>query len=204
MCQRHGGTCEHCGLKVKELVFGKLCKTCRRFELKHGRLPDKTERHHKTFGWKQCRRCKQNRAESNGLCIACDAYKKRTGKDRPIEYFAEECLNCGKPLIRHGAGIPATIHGKGLCRPCYQYQWEYGVPRPERLWSRGEYGYCDCGKPATHTVTVRVMHHNETMPLCDTCHAEYQRQVAWYGSPDIKTKGNIQPERRRSNHAGDD
>ena len=193
MCQRHGGACENCGEVVKELVFGRLCKTCRRFELKNGRLPNKKERQHKAKGWKPCKRCRQNQAYSKGLCVACYDYKRRTGKDRPKEYFTQECLNCGKPLVRHGLGLEPTIHGRGMCQACYQYQWQYGTPRPERLWQHGRYGYCDCGKPATHKATVQVHRHQEEMPLCDECHTEYQRQVAWYGD---KPTGNLQQGKR--------
>lgn len=194
MCERHGGKCQNCGGLFKELVFGTTCKTCRRFEIKHGRMPNKKERHKKNKGWVKCRRCKQKRAYSHGRCVACADYLRRNGRERPVEYFTEECLNCGKSLIRGGNGLKRTVHGKGLCQACYQYQWAYKRPRPSHLWNTGLYGYCDCGKPATHKAAVQVHRHVEEIPLCDDCHAEYQRQVAWYG--DDKLTGNLQQNKR--------
>ncbi len=204
MCENRKQVCTNCGVKTKYLIFGTTCSTCRKFERKHGRLPDKSERRIKVRGWIRCKRCKQDCIHhAKGMCINCYNYQHTKHKPRPADRFAQYCLNCGKPLNRSDPKNN-QCHGKGLCRLCYQYQWMYGKPRPDRLWGKGPHGYCDCGKPANHIVTVRVMHHDEHYPLCDGCHAEHQRQVAWYGSPDITTKGNIQAPRKSAKLYGDD
>ena len=192
--------CANCG----DITSGKrrnvkgLCVRCYEYKWRTGkdRIVKKTAKSH------ICRRCKKDTAYVHGRCIACYDYWRRTGEERPKDRFTDECLNCGRPLNRTIPGA-SLCHGKGMCRACYQYQHKYDKPRPKRLWE-SSHGWCDCGTKATHSVTVRVMHHDETMPLCDDCYAEHMRQVRWYGSPDITTKGNIQPKRKSAHYGGDD
>ncbi len=37
--KQNPGTCTHCGKETKHLVFHRICNKCRRFEMRHGRLP---------------------------------------------------------------------------------------------------------------------------------------------------------------------
>lgn len=173
--------CTNCGVETKYLIFGTTCSTCRKFERKHGRLPDKSERKIKVKGWVKCKRCKQHHVHhAKGLCINCYNYQRTKHKPRPVDRFTEDCLNCGKPLNRSDPKN-TQCHGKGMCRLCYQYQWMYGKPRPERLWGKGQYGYCDCGKPANHKIKVPVLRHQEELTLCDDCYAIEQQHTTWYG-----------------------
>ncbi len=174
------GNCQNCGASSTDLVFGKYCKPCRRFETKHGRLPERHERVFRVRGWVPCKNCKRHRTHIKGRCIACHSYWLRNGTERPKYREADTCVNCAVPLDR-SMGTTRNYGGRGLCSACHSYEWLYKVPRPARLWSRGKYGYCDCGKPATHVAAIQIHKHFEDMPLCDECHAEYMRQVRWYG-----------------------
>lgn len=165
---------------------------------KFNRLPSGTPR-------PVCADCGQvytNSRRGGKYCDACANYRYRTGKKRP-RWMAlrEKCKNCDAPLNGY-----RTIYGR--CRLCSRYYYTRGVERPASVYN-APLGWCDCGDGwgpvrATHVVRMRIQKHDETMALCDGCHAEYQRQVSWYGSPDIKTKGAIQPERRQAHIAGDD
>ena len=78
---------------------------------------------------------------------------------------------------------------------CYNYQLKHdGKPRPKRLIEKhlsGSAEFCECNRPATHTVMIQIHDHRvEPMPLCDDCYAEHQRQVRTYG--DGKLTGNLQ------------
>ena len=165
---------------------------------KFERLPNNTPR-------PLCADCKEeytNSRRGGKYCDTCANYRYRTGKKRPRwMVLREKCRNCKAPLNGY-----KTIYGR--CRLCSRYYYAKGVERPASVYN-APHGWCDCGDGwnpvrATHSVAVRVMHHDETMPLCDDCYAEHQRQVRWYGSPDITTKGNIQPKRRTAHSAGDD
>lgn len=198
--------CSNCGKKNPgghdtKFQHG-LCHSCLMFYRKHGRHSTEQERQRYRQEKTVCVDCKERIATYMHYCERCYNYRLRTGKKRPKRRLdAESCINCGVPL---GDNRPNS----GLCRRCYRYQYEFKKDRPEHLW-KSPHGWCDCStgdKPvkATHIVTVRVMHHDEHYPLCDACYAEHQRQVAWYGSPDITTKGNIQPKRKTAQLYGDD
>ena len=187
------GNCQNCGVSSTDLVFGKYCKSCRRFEQKHGRLPEKHERIIYARGWVPCKNCKQHRTHIKGRCIACHSYWRRHGKERPRYMEADTCLNCAVPLDRTTEAT-RNYGGKGLCSACYDYQLIYNIPRPERLWNRGEYGYCDCGKPATHKITIQVHRHQEELAMCAGCYAIEQQHKAWYGTD--KLTGNLQQGKR--------
>lgn len=157
--------------------------------MKNGRLPDVSERIFKVKGWQPCKNCKAHKVHIKGRCKACHSYWRRHGTERPRYMEADTCLNCEVPLDR-SSDDTRNYGGLGLCSACYDYQLMYSIPRPERLWKRGKYGYCDCGQPATHKATVQVHRHLEEIPMCDECYAEYDRQVRWYG--DGKPTGNLQ------------
>jgi len=179
--------CENCGKKnpggcKSRFAFG-LCEPCLRFYRRHGRLSTPEERI-KPERIRVCIDCKSRPAEAKGRCDRCYGYFKRNGKSRPRWRDAQECINCKCPKGEQG-------FRRGRCRRCNDYLRTHGVERPESLWKRGPYGYCDCGKPATHTGKLRVKYHMEEMPMCDDCYVEYQRQVAWYGDGEMKGRNQI-------------
>ena len=194
--------CLNCGdLRVWGQGGNGLCHKCSQYQLRHGKPRPLTIRLRKPGDpIPMCKSCRIRLAKfspGRRLCKTCAEYMRRNnGKRRPRYLDAEECTHCGRPK-------GDTYFVRGQCRACDDYQRKYGKPRPTHLFE-SEHGWCECRQPATHTVTVRVMHHDEQYPLCDDCYAEHQRQVAWYGSPDITTKGNIQPKRKTAHLYGDD
>ena len=171
-----------------------LCSRCYTYLLRNGSdwTPDVARRpaHVSPPVCEQCG-CRPSRyTKPKHLCLRCYSYWNNTGRHRPRWRDADKCANCAAPRQDgHGQFV------KGRCKRCYSYWINHNrqEERPERLWQRGKYGYCDCGKPATHKATVQVHRHQEEMPLCDECHAEYQRQVSWYGD---KPTGNLQHGKR--------
>lgn len=182
-----------------------LCSRCYSYRLRNGKdwTPDIARRRPSVAPpiCDQCG-CRPSRyTKPKNLCLRCYNYWNHTGRHRPKWRDADECMNCHAPRM-DGQGQFV----KGRCKRCYSY-WlnhEKKAERPERFWQRGKYGYCDCGKPAAHSATIRIFKRTEHLPLCDGCYAEHQRQVSWYGSPDIVTKGNIQPQRKSAKLYGDD
>ena len=170
----------------------KLCSACYKFYRRNNRMPLKAEmRSSRKPTVQACPNCKRRpvyRKTPHVLCEVCSDYYERNGKMRPRYRDTDKCTNCSRP---RPPGRSPFVHGR--CPTCDWYFKKYGRERPERLWQRGKYGYCDCGKPATHKATVQVHCHQEELPLCDECHAEYQRQVAWYGD---KPTGNLQQGKR--------
>ena len=196
---------EHCTNCGQPRAWGQgakgLCHKCYQYEHRYGKPRPSTLRMRKPGDpIPVCKNCKQRhavKAPQLRLCGVCYEYMRRhNGKRRPKYLDAEACVHCGKPK-------GDSYFVKGHCRACDDYKRKYGKERPAHLFESA-HGWCDCGTKATHIVTVRVMHHDETMPLCDDCYAEHMRQVRWYGSPDITTKGNIQPKRKTAHSAGDD
>ena len=194
--------CTNCG---ESRTWGQggngLCHKCYQYQHRYGTPRPLTIRLRKPgdpiLMCKSCRIRLAKFSPGRRLCKTCAEYMRRNnGKRRPRYLDAEQCVHCGKPK-------GGEYFAKGHCHACDDYQRKYNKPRPAHLW-QNPHGWCDCGKPATHTVTMRVMHHDEHYPLCDGCYAEHQRQVAWYGSPDITTKGNIQAQRKSSKLYGDD
>jgi len=132
-----------------------------------------------------------------GRCDACYTYIMRHGVERPKAKFTDKCMNCKRPLLKAGVKAKRENYCNGLCMACYRYQLEHGKPRPKHLIEKklnGSYGFCDCDKPATHKVKIVIHDHLEEMLRCDDCHAEYQRQVAWYGAD--KPTGTLQQGKR--------
>jgi NMD protein affecting ribosome stability and mRNA decay len=54
----------------------------------------------------------------HGLCHTCYAYRRRTGRTRPLVH-PTTCVVCGRTL-----GAPR--HGR-ICRRCYQRAWRLGL-----------------------------------------------------------------------------
>lgn len=186
--------CVNCGEPRTKGWGGKgLCKNCYQFWRNNGRHRTPADMIRKRGEPPPvCRRCGIRSAEhvaKQGLCKICYDYQLRNGKPRPRWRDAEKCKNCGKPRTDE----PRKFY-KGRCDRCNEYLRKRGVERPERFWGMGKYGWCQCSQPAMHKATVRIHNHLEEMPLCDECHAEYQRQVRWYG--DGKPTGNLQEGKR--------
>lgn len=177
----HAIICTNCG---GEIVKGRkrhgLCNNCASFLRKNGRMRTKEDIKCKPGGI--CKNCRAGIALTKGLCKTCYNYKNHTGLPRPRRCYSrpEQCKNCGYPLVpgqRGGIGRPS----KGLCRRCYEYQLRFKVSRPEYLWDKGANGWCDCGKPATQEIAVRIHNHTDRIPVCDECYAEEMRQITVYG-----------------------
>lgn len=179
--KQNPGTCENCGKKANHLVFHRICRMCRNFEMKHGRLPEIAERKFKYASCQLCKRCKRKPVYCKFRCVACYDYWKKTGKERPRDRYTEECMNCGRYLNRDDSEL-SILHAKGLCKNCYSYQAHHsGRARPQCCWGIGKYGYCDCGNAANHNAEVRINRHNDIIAMCDECFEEYQRQIKEYG-----------------------
>lgn len=199
--------CANCGCHTpgKRTNIKGLCLRCYRHKWRNGEDRQVKEKERTST---ICRRCKQKQATRMGRCDACYTYIMRHGVERPRARFTDKCLNCKRPLLKAGVRTKENSYRNGLCMACYNYQLKHdGKPRPKRLIEKhlsGSAEFCECNRPATHTVMIQIHDHVEPMPLCDDCYAEHQRQVAWYGSPDITTKGNIQPPRKPTQLYGDD
>lgn len=197
--------CKVCGREREWGTGGNgKCKPCNEHFRRYGVDRDSEFVPYRKNGdpFPMCRHCKIRAAKYSPrkrMCSTCAAYMHRhNGKKRPRYYDAEHCRICSRPRVD-------VWFTHGRCPSCDDYHRRTGNERPEHLWKkRSPHGWCECGKPATHTVTMRVMHHDEHYPLCDGCYAEHQRHVAWYGSPDITTKGNIQAPRKTAKLYGDD
>lgn len=132
-------------------------------------------------GFVSCRNCKENRAVSNGLCKACDTYKRRNnGKTRPRHLIYQRCNNCECPI--------GSSSRTGLCRRCYWYNKAFNKPRPEHAWKIVDpwLGWCECSTrtepvPATHTITIAIgtpnhsdSNRREQIHVCQSCHDIHQ------------------------------
>lgn len=104
--------------------------------------------------------CSPNLFGRVGRCENCHVYFKKNRKERPRHLWDKDstCKTCNRPLVRHAH--PA----KGYCGACYGYIRKNGRPRPCDLWDRGEYGWCECGRPASHQA--------DGFSLCDSCAAD--------------------------------
>lgn len=179
--------CESCGVELTRNVkrIGNKCEKCSRYEKRYGKprpavlFPPRG----------LCRQCRIRSAKyrHSGLCEVCSRYKRKYGKNRPKWLDGHTCRNCGRPTN-------TWYRRTGLCPTCSKYRSKTGKDRPSHLWGVGIHGWCECGNPASHVVPITVHKHTEDMPLCDGCHAEYMRQVRWYG-------GNVN---RQQPNAGDD
>ena len=174
---------------------GTLCKRCYRYAKAHGThwKPEVGRRSPNTTPpvCSQCKRRTARYTKPKPQCRLCFDFWKRTGKFRPRTLDAEQCKICGRPRLYEPKEFV-----KGRCRQCYAYWWNSGKrrERPEHLWQRGKYGYCECSAPATHKTTIRIHGHLEDLPLCDACYAIEQQHRAWYG--DGKPTGNLQQGKR--------
>jgi len=104
---------------------------------------------------KWCKVCGHLKVYLKGRCVSCYYYHQRHGIERPRHLWDKEakCKTCGIPLASLGVN-PAgrRRQQKGRCIPCVLYIRDHGVERPRRLWGIGEYGWCECGRPATALV----------------------------------------------------
>lgn len=183
--KEHLPDCIICGRphRYGEGVDGR-CHRCYMYRYKHGvDWTPAVGKRGKYDPAPMCKDCKMRKAyytHPTYLCMRCFNYRRRNdGKRRPRYKDADCCLNCGK---QRDFSNPKNFL-KGRCHACYRYWMRRNctAERPESLWNKGEYGWCDCGKPATHSVQISIHKHTESMHLCDMCHAEYMRQVRWYG-----------------------
>jgi hypothetical protein len=96
---------------------------------------------------------------------------------------SNHCLNCGPTKNR-------IVRGR--CHICYEYLRQFGKERPVRVevvptWAKFEPTpkeidqgaiWCDCGKPATQTLTLPIAERGKaTLLLCDDC-AALERRLA--------------------------
>lgn len=176
--------CRDCGREIKPTRRGRgLCSRCSAYLWRHGKhwTPEisKRSKHEPAPICECCRERPANNRIPKPMCDRCNLYWKRTGKFRPRWRDADSCKVCGKPRQDQ----PRTFV-LGRCLGCYEYWRNHGRKgeRPAHLWGKGEHGWCDCGNPATHVVTVIIKNHTEEFTLCDECYKEHQRQVAWYGA----------------------
>lgn len=177
-------TCANCGCHTpgKRTNIKGLCLRCYRHKWRNGEDRQVKEKERTST---ICRRCKQKQATRMGRCDACYTYIMRHGVERPKAKFTDKCLNCKRPLLKAGVKTKRNNYRNGLCMACYNYQFRHGKPRPKHLiekQAKGSHGFCDCGKPGTHTVSVRVHDHDEQMYLCDDCYAIEHQHTAWYGT----------------------
>ena len=175
--------CSNCGCHTpgKRTNIRGLCIRCYRYKWRTGEdRPVKEKERTSTI----CRRCKQKQATCMGRCDACYRYILRHGVERPKAKFTTKCMNCKRPLVKAGVRTKRANYCNGLCMACYRYQLEHGKPRPKRLIEKqldNSYGFCECGKPATHKTSIQIHDHVEELPLCDDCYAIEQQHNTWYG-----------------------
>lgn len=159
-----------------------LCKRCRQYRALTGRdwTPD-VARPRRNGQRPLCAVCRERiatRTKPAEICNCCYNYWRRNKKRRPRWLDAEYCRNCHRPRSRE----PRQFI-RGRCKCCYEYFLRTGQERPRRLWGVGELGWCDCGAPANHEISVVVRQHTEKLRLCDDCYAEEMRQRSIYGEP---------------------
>lgn len=112
-----------------------------------------------------------------GLCDPCYAYWRTHGKYRiprphTIYQSSDACSVCQAPYAGPGSML------KGMCRPCGEYFQRTGKYPSEKLLQRRRqkqaitpvHILCDCGQPATHTVSLQVKSGMEEYHLCDDCY----------------------------------
>lgn len=113
---------------------------------------------------KWCKNCGSPKVVANLRCEPCRTYLRRHGKERPKHLssdYEQLCRICTKPLER--------ITKTGYCTQCRKYRNQSGgKERPRHLWGIGEFGWCECGNPAT----VQSV---EFGGLCAICHGEESR-----------------------------
>jgi len=189
-------TCANCGCHTpgKRTNIKGLCIRCYEYKWRTGNdRPIKEKERTATV----CRRCKQKPATRMGRCDACYTYIMRHGVERPKARFTDKCLNCKRPLLKPGVLSASGTGRNGLCGACHIYQQRHGKPRPKRLIERqlqNSYGFCECGKRATHKIAIGIHDHAEELPLCDDCYAIEQQHIALYG--DGKPTGTLQQDKR--------
>lgn len=198
----------HCDRQVgiMSAIAGKgLCKRCRQYESLSGKqwTPDVSKRS-RFDAPPMCAICKTRKAERTkpvDMCHRCYSYWLRNKKRRPRWRDADQCRNCKQPR-----SYAPRMFVRGRCRRCYNYWKDNGKERPAHLWGSGAHGWCDCGQPAQHSITVQIYRHTDTLLLCNDCYAEEMRQQSWYGvtQHDRKRTGADSGTQSRYSYSGDD
>jgi hypothetical protein len=141
------------------------CQACYEYWRVH-----RTERPAHLYGRRRaCARCGCLPVKALGLCEACYFYQKRTGRPRPSYFYDGNavCKNqhCNRPLR-------TDPHARrGWCAACYIYRRRNGQVRPAAL-TGGPHAWCECGRPATQQLEVRIGMYagaTEVLDLCDAC-----------------------------------
>jgi hypothetical protein len=199
---------QHCGNQVtlyNTLCYSGLCRRCYEYRRKRGAdwTPQKSQRR-PGEPMPLCEACRSRPAPHTKpfhMCNRCYEYWRRNKKRRPTWMDAEHCRNCKRPRI---ALTGAFVDGR--CRECRKHRAMYKKERPAELWGSGVHGWCDCGQPAQHSITVQIYRHTDTLSLCNDCYAEEMRQQSWYGvtQHDRKGTGSDSGTQSRYSYSGDD
>lgn len=146
--------CGRCGMKPKH-ALGR-CVTCTKYWDRYGverpyELIERARERMTTPLW--CKVCGCTKLHKLRRCRPCHRYWKITGKERPSCKWNHDakCLTCGFPKHAHPE-IKRLQRGfqAGRCGLCNHYLHQMKRERPERLWGKGIYGFCMCGRPANH------------------------------------------------------
>lgn len=137
--------CGNC--KVKPIYANKRCYACWKYHKRTSKERPKKlwfkllGRHEKNRP-RWCKNCGSTKVVSNRRCNPCRIYLERHKRERPKHLRDSEhrCKNCSIPLVSKARS--------GYCYPCRKYSYR-GKERPRHLWGIGEFGWCECGKPAT-------------------------------------------------------
>lgn len=155
--------CRNCG--IEPVASCGRCLPCYWYHRRHGierpsKLIESRELRKKNPRW--CKNCGSPGVLRHLRCENCDSYWRRNRKERPRHKFEDftQCKNCHVPLEERN-------RRNGMCKKCYQYEWCFGRPRPQKLWGDGKFGWCECKKPANHMI--------DKFPLCDSCAVEYKK-----------------------------
>lgn len=165
-------TCANCGKRPFERLRRGLCEACYRYEREHGTArPPSLYNRREERPVTMCTHCGNAPVAWKGLCKACYTYRQRTGKMRP-KYLHEpirissvkgvHCVNCGTVTY---------TPSKGRCPICYQYRYRHGYDKPRDIIEP----LCDCGNPATETMTLAVGGEMVEYQLCRDC-ADLERE----------------------------
>lgn len=162
--------CANCNCEAKKRVHG-LCPACRMFFRRNGRhrtAADMIRR--KSMPHPLCSNCHISFVDGHRtLCSACRQYQRVHGVPRPSKFFSEACTVCGRPK-RDG-------FANGLCRICYNYRRKFGRDRSNESIKRlYPLGWCECGRPATEVMNLRIgkggarfVESNTAFALCGEC-----------------------------------
>lgn len=157
--------CSNC--HQKPAVNRGRCRTCRSYFQRTGkeRPPENIKkRAEREAAPRWCKNCGSPDICCNLRCDPCEHYLRIHGKERPYHLYTDDprCKNCGIPL-----SDSSRRKVKGRCKRCREYRNIYKKERPQHLWGNGSEGWCECGKPANHSI--------DKFALCDECAVEYKK-----------------------------